>query len=89
LKAAPTASFAPTANYLFGIATLQYTSALDEQAVSGKSCEISRQMESLLNESDTALEAGKAAKPEESTRLKTSVAQYKTRVAALKKAYCR
>jgi len=89
LKAAPTASFAPTANYLFGIATLQFTSALDEQAVSGKSCEISRQMESLLNESDTALEAGKAAKPEESTRLKASVAQYKTRVAALKKAYCR
>lgn len=89
VKAAPAASFAPTANYLFGFATLQYTSQLDDQAVKGKSCEISRQMESLLNESSTALETAKAAKPEETARLLPNVTQYKTRVVALKKAYCK
>jgi tetratricopeptide (TPR) repeat protein len=89
VAAAPTAQFAPTANYLFGIATLQQVGAIDPEAERTKSCELARQMQSLLNESKTALEASQATRPEESARYLGFVNQYMPRAQALVRAYCR
>lgn len=89
VKAAPTAQFAPTANYLFGIATLQQVGAIDPEAERTKSCELARQMVTLLGESKTALEASQASRPEESARYLGFVNQYMPRGNALVRAYCR
>ena len=89
VAAAPNAQFAPTANYLFGIATLQQVGAIDPEAERTKSCELARQMQSLLAESKTALEASQATRPEESARYLGFVTQYGPRAAALVQAYCR
>ena len=89
VKSAPTAQFAPTANYLFGIATLQQVGAIDPEAERTKSCDLARQMQTLLGESKTALEASQASRPEESARYLGFVNQYIPRAQALVRAYCR
>jgi tetratricopeptide (TPR) repeat protein len=89
VAAAPTAQFAPTANYLFGIATLQQVGAIDPEAERTKSCELARQMQTLLGESKTSLEASRASRPEESARYLGFVNQYIPRAQALVRAYCR
>jgi tetratricopeptide (TPR) repeat protein len=89
VQGAPTAQFAPTANYLLGFATFQQVPVLDPQAERGKSCEIARQMEALLVESKAALTIGKQVQPVESDKFLGYVAQYEPRVATMVKAYCR
>lgn len=89
LQAAPNASFAVTANYLFGIATLQQVAKIDPQAESTRSCDLARQMQTLLGESRTALEAAQTARPAETERYLAGVTQYGPRVAAFVQAYCR
>src|SRR5688500_5339532 len=64
VAAAPTAQFAPTANYLFGIANLQLVGQLDPQAERGKSCEQARRMDTLLKEARPAIEAARASRPD-------------------------
>jgi tetratricopeptide (TPR) repeat protein len=89
VAAAPTAQFAPTANYLFGIATLQQVGAIDPEAERTKSCDLARQMQTLLGESKKSLEASQASRPEESARYLGFVNQYIPRAQALVRAYCR
>jgi len=89
VTAAPTAQFAPTANYLFGIATLQQVGAIDPEAERTKSCDLARQMQTLLGESKKALETSQASRPEESARYLGFVNQYTPRAQALVRAYCR
>lgn len=88
-KAAPTAQFAPTANYLFGIANLQLVGQLDPQAERGKSCDIARRMDTLLKEARPAFEAARASRPDDVTRYLGFVTQYEPRVASMVKSYCR
>ncbi len=89
IKIAPNATFAPTANYLFGLATFFQVPPLDPLAEKGKSCDIARQMGSLLKESETALNIGKTAKPEDSAKFLGYIEQFKPRVASMLKAYCK
>ena len=89
VAAAPTAQFAPTANYLFGIANLQLVGQLDPQAERGKSCELAQRMDSLLKEAKPAFEAARASRPEDVTRYLGFVTGYEPRAASMIKAYCR
>ena len=89
VKAAPSATFIPTANYLFGLATFFQVPAIDKQAVAQKSCDGAKQEDALLREAQAAFTIGKTAKPEDSAAKLTLIDQYLSHSASLLKAYCK
>jgi tetratricopeptide (TPR) repeat protein len=88
-NANPSGKVGPASNYLLGLATLFQVPQLDPQAEKQKSCDIARQMETLLGESETALTAGRAANQEAVDKNLGIIKQYKPRVASMIKAYCK
>jgi tetratricopeptide (TPR) repeat protein len=88
-NANPAGKVGPASNYLLGLATLFQVPQLDPQAEKQKSCDIAKQMETLLNESETALTAGRAANQEAVDKNLGIIKQYKPRVASMLKAYCK
>jgi len=62
---------------------------IDPQAEKGKSCDLAKQEEALLGEAETALTAGRNANPEAVDKNLGIIKQYKPRVAAMTKAYCK
>jgi len=85
----PTGPVAPTANYVLGLATFLQVPDVDKNAEFNKSCELARQEEGLLTESETAFELGRTAKPEDVAKYLGYIGQYKPRVASMIKAYCK
>ena len=85
----PSGKVYPAANYLLGLATLFQVPQLDPQAEKGKSCDLAKQMDSLLVESETALTAGQTVNQEAATKNLGIIKQYKPRVASMQKAYCK
>ncbi|HVJ99436.1 MAG TPA: hypothetical protein VM365_01180 [Gemmatimonadales bacterium] len=88
-NANPAGKVGPASNYLLGLATLFQVPQLDPQAEKQKSCDIAKQMETLLTESETALTAGRAANQEAVDKNLGIIKQYKPRVASMQKAYCK
>ena len=88
-NANPAGKVGPASNYLLGLATLFQVPQLDPQAEKQKSCDIAKQMETLLGESETALTAGRAANQEAVDKNLGIIKQYKPRVASMIKAYCK
>ena len=88
-NANPAGKVGPASNYLLGLATLFQVPQLDPQAEKQKSCDIAKQMETLLSESETALTAGRAANQEAVDKNLGIIKQYKPRVASMQKAYCK
>ncbi|MGH7586169.1 MAG: hypothetical protein ACREMH_07980 [Gemmatimonadales bacterium] len=87
--APPGGNITTSANYLLGIAALQKVGALDQQAESQKSCDLAREMESLLTEGERGFEIGRATNPGQTDTYLGYVRQYKPRAASMVKAYCR
>src|SRR6476661_7030552 len=85
----PQGKVGPAANYLLGLATLFQVPQIDPQAEKGKSCDLAKQEEALLGEAETALTAGRNANPEAVDKNLGIIKQYKPRVAAMTKAYCK
>jgi tetratricopeptide (TPR) repeat protein len=85
----PAGKVGPAANYLLGLATLFQVPQIDPQAEKGKSCDLAKQEEALLGEAETALTAGRNANPEAVDKNLGIIKQYKPRVAAMTKAYCK
>ncbi|MGH7535882.1 MAG: hypothetical protein ACREMG_09870, partial [Gemmatimonadales bacterium] len=85
----PQGKVAPAANYLLGLGTLFQVPQLDPQAEKQKSCDIAKQMDALLTESETALTAGRAVNQEAVDKNLGIIKQYKPRVASMQKAYCK
>ena len=79
----------PAANYLLGLATLFQVPQIDPQAEKEKSCDLAKQMETLLTESETALTAGRTVNPEAADKNLSIIKQYRPRVASMQKAYCK
>jgi hypothetical protein len=77
------------ANYVLGIAAVVSASGLDAQAVSGKSCDIVKQMQVLIDEAGPALELGKSISPEAVAKYQAGVTGYGPRLAQMTKAYCK
>ncbi len=77
------------ANYVLGIATVVSASGLDAQAVSGKSCDIVKQMQALIDEAGPALEIGKSISPDAVAKYQQGVVGYGPRLAQMTKAYCK
>jgi tetratricopeptide (TPR) repeat protein len=88
-NANPSGKVGPASNYLLGLATLFQVPQLDPQAEKQKSCDIARQMETLLGESETALTAGRTVNQEAVDKNLGIIKQYKPRVASMLKAYCK
>jgi tetratricopeptide (TPR) repeat protein len=85
----PAGKVGPAANYLLGLATLFQVPQIDPQAEKGKSCDLAKQEEALLGEAETALTTGRNANPEAVDKNLGIIKQYKPRVAAMTKAYCK
>jgi tetratricopeptide (TPR) repeat protein len=85
----PSGKVYPAANYLLGLATLFQVPQLDPQAEKAKSCDLAKQMDTLLTESEAALTAGRTANQEASDKNLGIIKQYKPRVASMQKAYCK
>ena len=85
----PAGKVAPASNYLLGLATLFQVPQIDPQAEKQKSCDLARQEETLLGEAETALTAGRTANQEAVDKNLGIIKQYKPRVAAMTKAYCK
>jgi tetratricopeptide (TPR) repeat protein len=85
----PAGKVAPAANYLLGLATLFQVPQIDPQAEKQKSCDLAKQEETLLNEAETALTAGRTANQEAVDKNLGIIKKYKPRVASMLKAYCK
>jgi tetratricopeptide (TPR) repeat protein len=85
----PSGKVYPAANYLLGLATLFQVPQVDPQAEKGKSCDLAKQEETLLNDAETALNAGQSVNPDAVAKNLGIIKQYKPRVASMKKAYCK
>jgi tetratricopeptide (TPR) repeat protein len=83
------AQLATTANYVLGIATFLQVPKLDPQAEQEKSCDIARQMDALMKESEVALGLGRDTNPQQAGVYEGYLRQYKPRVASMITAYCR
>jgi tetratricopeptide (TPR) repeat protein len=83
----PTGKVYPAANYLLGLATLFQVPQIDPQAEKQKSCDLARQEETLLAESDSALTLGRSVNPEAVDKNLGIIKQYKPRIASMLKAY--
>lgn len=79
----------PAANYLLGLATLLQVPKIDPEAEKTKSCDLARQEEALLAESEQAFTAGQTANPEVATRNLDIIKKYKPRASSMVKAYCK
>ncbi len=89
IEVAPAGSPVTTsANYLLGIAAFQRVVQLDPEAQRGKSCDIARQMETLLQESERAFTAGRESNVAQTDQYMGYVRQYQPRAASMVKAYC-
>ena len=88
-NANPSGRVYSASNYLLGLATLFQVPQLDPQAEKGKDCTIAQQMDSLLTESETALNAGKTVNAEAVDKNLGIIKQYRPRVASMRKAYCK
>ena len=80
---------APIANYLMGFAGLQTTSKYDSVAEAGKSCDIARRMDGMLDEARTGFTVGASINPEASRQQLVAIATYKQRTQTMIRAYCR
>ena len=85
----PAGKVGPASNYLLGLATLFQVPQIDPQAEKQKSCDLTRQEETLLTEAETALTAGRAVNQEAVDKNLGIIKQYKPRVASMLKAYCK
>jgi tetratricopeptide (TPR) repeat protein len=85
----PSGKVYPAANYLLGLATLFQVPQVDPQAEKGKSCDLAKQEETLLNDAETALNAGQSVNPDAVAKNLGIIKQYKPRVASMLKAYCK
>jgi tetratricopeptide (TPR) repeat protein len=88
-NANPSGKVYTASNYLLGLATLFQVPQLDPQAEKAKSCDLAKQMDTLLTESETALTAGRTANPDASDKNLGIIKQYRPRVASMQKAYCK
>jgi tetratricopeptide (TPR) repeat protein len=85
----PSGKVYPAANYLLGLATLFQVPQIDPQAEKGKSCDLAKQEETLLNDAEKYLTAGQSVNQEAVNKNLGIIKQYKPRVASMLKAYCK
>ncbi len=88
-SASPTGKVGPASSYLLGLATLFQVPQIDPQAEKQKSCDLAKQMETLLAEAETSLTEGRAVNQEAVDKNLGIIKQYKPRAASMVKAYCK
>lgn len=79
----------PSVNFYLGAATFFQIPPLDQRAEAEKSCEVARQMQSLLDEAGPALTAGRSAAEQQVTQWLGFVDSMRPRISSMINAYCR
>ena len=77
------------ASYVQGLAVFLQIPPLDKQTETGKSCDLAKQEQALLDEATKALTAGRSIAPETIDKYLQGALQYAPRVASMIKAYCK
>jgi len=85
----PAGKVSPASSYLLGLATLFQVPQIDPEAEKQKSCDLAKQEQALLTESETALAAGRKVNEEAVAKNLGIIAKYKPRIASMLKAYCK
>ncbi len=85
----PAGKVAPASNYLLGLALLFQVPQIDPQAEKQKSCDLAKQEQTLLTDSETALTAGKTVNEQAVAKNLEIIKKYKPRIASMMKAYCK
>jgi tetratricopeptide (TPR) repeat protein len=88
-NANPSGKVYPIANYLLGLATLFQVPQVDSVTAKNKSCDGAKQEQALLAASDSALTAGRSARPEAVDKNLGIIKKYDPRVKSMLKAYCK
>ena len=79
---------AQTANYVLGLSSFLLAAGMDEETEAQKSCEMATEMQSLITESETALNLGRDTNAEQVETFLGYVDQYKPRIESMLTAYC-
>lgn len=77
------------ANYVLGIAAVVSASKMDAEATSTKSCDMAKQMQTLIDEAGPALDLGRSINPGAVDKYKQGVVGYGPRLAQMQKVYCK
>lgn len=83
------ARIAPLANFLMGFAGLQTAGKYDGQAEAGKSCELARRMDGMLDEAKSGFTIGRSVNPANADAQLKNIETYKQRTTTMIRAYCR
>ncbi|MEO8199095.1 MAG: hypothetical protein ABI679_01110 [Gemmatimonadota bacterium] len=78
----------PNANYVLGLATVIQVSKMDPETEKQKSCDMARQEDALVQESNLALTRGRSVKPEDVDKYLAYTNSLKARTASMIRAYC-
>ena len=90
LKLLPPASrTAQLANFVLGLSTFQMMVTLDAEAIAQKSCPLSQQMETLMDEASPALHAGRSINEGVVAPRIQALDQFTAHINSLIKAYCK
>ncbi len=87
--AAPNGRIASSCNLILGIAALQLAGAMDPETEKKKSCDMAKQENELVLESEKALNAAMALNEASAKQMIGYVTQFKPRTASMIKAYCK
>ncbi|MEO8449012.1 MAG: hypothetical protein ABI647_04425 [Gemmatimonadota bacterium] len=77
------------ANYVLGLAVFLQIPPLDKQTEAGKSCDMAKQEQTMLDEATKALTAGRSIAAETIDKYLQGAVAYAPRVASMIKAYCK
>lgn len=77
------------ANYVLGIAAVVTASKMDAETERTKSCDMAKQMQSLIDEAGPALTIGNSIDPTTAGKYMQGVTGYGPRLASMQKAYCK
>lgn len=87
--ATPGGKLSLSGNYVLGLSTFFGAAGMDADTEKQKSCDMAKQEQALLDESEKALTIGKDAQPEQSTKYLSLIGQFRPRVSSMLKAYCK
>ena len=86
----PGGRVAASANYILGLATVLQLPKNDPQIMEQKSCDLAKQSQTLRDEAETSLQAGRSAAPGNAIDQYINMAQgFKARIDSQVKAYCK
>lgn len=74
---------------ILGLSAFQSAATMDAETEKGKSCDMAKKEDALVNEAEVALTAAKATRPDAVEKPLAAVPQFKARTSSMIKSYCK